>query len=414
MEPVYVAGIDVHKSMLAVVIGAAGIAEAQYQQRRFGTSRMQIRMLAEWLQQNKVAEGAMESTALYWRPVWLGLEGKFRLHLAQARSNPAPRGRKSDYRDALRIVRRLLANDLTLSWVPPAEQRQWRVLARTRVQFIRDQVQARNRIECILEEGQIKLSTVVTDLLGVSGRRILNALVKGETNPAALAALADGRLRATQEQIQQACDGALSAAHREILKLFLAQIDQLENQIQQMEQLLAESQAAYSEALARLCQVPGINLQAARQIIAEVGPDVAAFASAAQLASWAGCCPGEEESAGVCYSKQSPKGNPHLRRILNQVAWAAVRSKGSYFQACFQRWIPRLGAKKAVWAVAHKILRLIWKLLHHQTEYEERGPLINDPAALKRAIRRHTSALRKLGLDVTVTPLLSTAATGPA
>ena len=150
MEPVYVAGIDVHKSMLAVVIGAAGIAEAQYQQRRFGTSTAQIRLLAEWLQQNKVAEVAMESTALYWRPVWLGLEGKFRLHLAQARSNPAPRGRKSDYRDALRIVRRLLANDLTLSWVPPAEQRQWRVLARTRVQFIRDQVQARNRMECIL------------------------------------------------------------------------------------------------------------------------------------------------------------------------------------------------------------------------------------------------------------------------
>jgi transposase len=403
MKPVYVAGIDVHKTMLAVVIGASGVPEAQWQRRRFGTSMTQIRLLAAWLQEQQVVEVAMESTALYWRPVWLGLEGQFRLHLAQARSNPAPRGRKSDDRDAVRIVRRLIANDLTLSWVPPAEQRLWRVLARTRVQFIRDQVQARNRIECILEEGQIKISAWVSDLLGKSGRRILNALVEGHSDPRELAALADYRLRATPEQLQEACEGRLLQTHRMILGLFLNQIDQLEEQIQKIDEQLATEQQAYGEALARLCRMPGIDLHAARQIIAEIGPDVAAFASPQQLASWTGVCPGRQESADVSYSNRCPKGNRHLRRILNQVAWAAVRTKGSYFQACFQRWLPRLGAQKAAWAIAHKILRLIWRLLRHNANYQERGPLLLDPKAVKRARNRHLRALQKLGFQVSLT-----------
>lgn len=404
MKPVYVAGIDVHKTMLAVVIGASGVPEAQWQRRRFGTSMTQIRLLAAWLQEQQVVEVAMESTALYWRPVWLGLEGQFRLHLAQARSNPAPRGRKSDYRDAVRIVRRLIANDLTLSWVPPAEQRLWRVLARTRVQFIRDQVQARNRIECILEEGQIKISAWVSDLLGKSGRRILNALVEGHSDPRELAALADYRLRATPEQLQDACEGRLLQTHRMILGLFLNQIDQLQEQIQKIDEQLATEQQAYREALARLCQMPGIDLHAARQIIAEIGPDVAAFASPQQLASWTGVCPGRQESADISYSNRCPKGNRHLRRILNQVAWAAVRTKGSYFQACFQRWLPRLGPQKATWAIAHKILKLIWRLLRHNTNYQERGPLLLDPKAAKRARNRHIRALQKLGFQVTLAP----------
>jgi transposase len=403
MEPVYVAGIDVHKSMLAIVVGAAGVSESQWQRRKFGTSMLQIRLLTEWLQGQGVVEVAMESTAQYWRPVWLGLEGHFRLNLAQARSNPAPRGRKSDYQDAVRIVRRLMANDLTLSWVPPAEQRLWRLLARTRVQFIRDQVQARNRIECLLEEGQVKLSTVVTDLLGVSGRRILDALVQGHSDPVALAALADPRLRATPEQLQQACEGRMSLAHRMILGLFLDQMDQLEQQIHKLDEQLAQAQQGYREALARLCAVPGIDLHASRQILAEIGPEVAAFASPEQLASWAGVCPGRQESAEVSYSNRSPKGNRHLRRILNQSAWAAIRTKGSYFQACFQRWLPKLGAQKAAWAVAHKLLRLIWTLLRHNRPYQERGTLPLDPLAVKRALKRHTKALQRLGFQVTVT-----------
>jgi len=405
MEPVYVAGVDVHKSMLAVVIGGAEVPEAQYLRGKFGTSTAQIRALAAWLAEHHVVEVAMESTALYWRPVWLGLEGRFRLHLAQARSNPAPRGRKTDFQDALRIVRRLLAHDLTLSWVPPAEQRLWRVLARTRTQMIQSQVQARNRIECLLEEGQVKLSAVVSDLMGWSGRRILDQLAAGETDPAKLAASAHPRLRATPEQLREACDGQLLPAHRTILKLFLDQIDQLEKHIQDLERRLAEAQQPYQEAIARLCRVPGIDLHAARQIVAEIGPEAAAFASPEKLAAWVGVCPGRQESAEISYSNHSPKGNPHLRRILSQVAWAAIRTKGSHFQIRFQRWIGRLGPQKAAWAIAHKLVRLIWKILRHGTEYQEYGPLLLDPQAVKRQRLRHTAALRKLGFSVTLTPL---------
>jgi len=218
MKPILVAGIDVHKAMLAVVIGGAGMNESAFERRKFGTSTTQIRALAAWLRERGVVEVAMESTAQYYRPVWLGLEGQFRLQLAQARSNPAPKGRKNDYGDALRIVRRMLANDLTLSFVPPAQQRIWRVWTRTRVQLIQAQQQFRNQLECILEEGQIKLSTVVSDLLGKTGRRILEALVQGEVDPAVLAALADRRIRATSEQMREACSGNMLSAHREIAR----------------------------------------------------------------------------------------------------------------------------------------------------------------------------------------------------
>ena len=194
----------------------------------------------------------------------------------------------------------------------------------------------------------------------------------------------------------------MSPAHRTILALFLQQIDQLEQQIQKLDQQLAEAQQDYREALGRLCEVPGIDLLAARQILAEIGPDLAAFASAEQLSSWAGLCPGRQESAEVSSSNRCPKGNRHLRRILHQSAWAAIRTKGSYFQACFQRWLPRLGARKAAWAVAHKLLRLLWILLRHNRSYQERGTLPLDPLAVKRALRRHTKALQRLGFQVTI------------
>jgi transposase len=278
------------------------------------------------------------------------------------------------------------------------------------VQLIRQQIQIRNQIECLLEEGRIKLSSVVSDLLGVSGRRILDAMVEGKSTPAGLAALADSRLRATPQELQEACEGALLPSHRFLLKMFLEQIDQLEQHVQEIERELGEAQQEYKAALARLCKVPGIDLQAARQIAAEIGPEVAAFASAQQLASWAGVCPGRQESAGVSVSNGSPKGNPHLRRILNQVAWAAIRTEGSSFQNRFQRWAPRLGAQKAAWAIAHKLLKLIWKMLRHQVEYKEQGSLLLDAAAVKRQRRRLTTALNKLGFAVTLTAIESNSA----
>lgn len=206
-EAYYVAGIDVHKKMLAVVIANARDRDLQFECHRFGTTVSELQNLSTWLRAHSVQEVVMESTAQYWRPVWLALEGQFQLRLAQARSNRGPRGRKTDFRDAKRSVSRLLSDELTLSYVPDAEQRGWRTLTRTKYQLTRDRVRLQNQLESLLEECQIKLSSIVSDLLGASGQRILRAIAAGESNPAKLRELGDKRLRATDEQLRDALNG---------------------------------------------------------------------------------------------------------------------------------------------------------------------------------------------------------------
>jgi transposase len=204
-----VAGIDVHKQMLAVVVSRAGQSDREWQRRKFGTTTQELQHLTAWLQHNRVQEVAMESTAQYWKPVWIALEGSFRLHLAQARSNKGAKGRKSDFRDAVRIIKRLLADDLTLSYVPDAEQHRWRSLTRGKHQLRRDRVRLQSQIEALMEEGQIKLSSVISDLLGASGYRILRALARGESDVEKLADLADVRLEVSREGLQAALQGQL-------------------------------------------------------------------------------------------------------------------------------------------------------------------------------------------------------------
>jgi transposase len=407
MNPVYgvVAGIDVHKRMLAVVVAVRGEQEIEYRQRKFGTSYGELEELAEWLREQQVSEVAMESTAQYWRPVWIALEGSFRLHLAQPRSTLAPRGRKSDFADAARIVRRLLAEDLTLSYVPDREQRQWRTMTRMRVRMSTQQVRLRNQMEGLLEEGRIKLSSVVSDLLGVSGRNILWAMVRGTSDPAQLAALASYRLATPAAQLQEALRGDLDPSQRCLLKMLLEQWEQLAMHIEQLEMQMTRALQAWESAIHRLLEIPGISHVAAQQIIAEVGPEASAFLAPEKLASWVGVCPGTQESAEVSYSSRSPKGNPMLRRLLTQCAWAAVKVKGSIFEQKFRTLLPRLGAKPAIWAMAHRMLRVIWKVLHDKVRYIERGLL--DAQALERRRKRCVRQLRKLGFAVTLTPLQS-------
>jgi transposase len=220
METTYnVAGVDVHKRMLAVVITNARDTELEFECRRFGTTVSELGALSAWLKERAVQEIAMESTAQYWKPVWLALEGQCRLHLAQARSNRGPRGRKTDFRDAQRIVSRLLSGDLILSFVPEAEQRCWRMLTRTKYQLTRDRVRLQSQLESLLEECQVKLSSVVSDLLGASGRRILRAMAGGETNPARLAQLGDKRLRASEAEMIDALSGQPQPLQRQVLSL---------------------------------------------------------------------------------------------------------------------------------------------------------------------------------------------------
>jgi transposase len=405
MSPVngVVAGIDVHKRMLAVVVAVLGEQEIEYRQRKFGTSYGELEGLSEWLSQQQVSEIAMESTAQYWRPVWLALEGRFRLHLAQPRSTLAPRGRKSDFADATRIVRRLLAEDLTLSYVPDREQRQCRTMTRMRVRMSTQQVRLRNQMEGLLEEGRIKLSSVVSDLLGVSGRAILWAMVHGTSDPEKLAALASYKLTTPVAQLKEALRGELDSSQRLLLKMLLEQWEQLATHIEQLEAQMARALQGWEPAIRRLVEIPGISHVAAQQIVAEVGPEASAFLAPEKLASWVGVCPGTQESAEVSYSSRSPKGNPMMRRLLTQCAWAAVKVKGSIFEQKFRTLLPRLGAKPAIWAVAHRLLPVIWKVLHDKVSYIERGLL--DSQALERRRKRYVRHLRKLGFAVTLTPI---------
>jgi len=415
--PHRIAGIEVHKRMLAVVVSDVEVAdEYQFERRQFGSNPAQLRALAEWLLEQQVQEVVMESTAQYWQPVWGALEQYWKppcqksegarprsgsLHLAQAQSNRARRGRKRDFLDAERLVRRFVANELVLSFVPDPEQRLWRTLMRRKYQMTRNRVQLQNQLEALLEEAHLKLSSLVSDLLGASARRMLRALADGETNAVALAALADYRLQATPAQLQDAlgaCAG-LDPTYRRLLSMALEELQLLEKQIGQLEQEMADRLRPHQDAVQRLAEVPGLGADSAQQILAEVGATAATFPSEGDLASWVGACPGDEESAGRSYSHRSPKGNRQMRRLLNQAANAAVKLKGSIFALLYRRYVTRLGHNVTIGIIAHRLCRLIWKILHQGIRYEERGPAASEQSKRQRA-RRMIRELRSLGYRV--------------
>jgi len=403
--------------MLAVVVSNVEVdGDFHFERRVFGSNPEQLRSLAAWLLEQEVEEAVMESTAQYWRPVWGALERYWKpicekregarrrsgtLHLAQAQSNRGRRGRKRDFADAERLVKRLVARELILSFVPDAEQRLWRTVTRKKYQLTCDRVRLQNQLESLLEEVHIKLSSLVTDLLGASARRMLKALAEGETNPATLAALADQRLRATPEQLCDALGACtdLKPVYRRLLKMVLEQLQFLEQQISQLDQETASLLSQHQDAVERLAAVPGLGVDSAHQIIAEVGPTAATFPSEKCLSSWVGACPGDEESAGVNYSRRSPKGNRHMRRLLNQTANAAVRTKGSIFEIVYRRSVPRLGHNQAIGAIAHRQCRLIWLILHQGVRYEERGPAVTKQSKQKRTARM-IRQLRSLGYRI--------------
>lgn len=403
-----IAGIDVHKRVLMVAVGTGMGGEQpepmRFESRRFGTTHSELLHLTAWLQQRGIREVVMESTAQYWKPVWLALERHFRLYLAQAWSNRAPRGKKADFKDAERLVRRQAAGELTLSFVPDAEQRLMRTLTRRRAQLTRDRVRIQNQVESLLEETCIKLSGVVTDLFGASGLRILGALVEGETDAVKLAALADARVQRSPEELADALTGAVSEVHRRLLQQHLASLALVEEQMQELSLLTARVMHEHGDAVGRLVRIPGIRVLSAHQIVAEAGPRASAFPSAAQFSSWIGVCPGRNESAEENHSSRCAKGNLYLRRVLCQAAQAAVKTKNSFFQHKFRRLLPRLGYTKAVWAIARRLSVVIWKILHQGAQYIEYG-LATTPQAAKRRLQRIRRELRALGYAVELNPL---------
>jgi len=417
-----VAAVDVHKKMLAVVVAdVEGGGEYQFERRKFGATPDQLHVLAQWLVQMEVEEVVMESTAQYWKPVWGALERYWKperqkregatkmsgkLHLCQAKSNRGPRGRKNDFADGERMVKRLVAQELVLSFVPDPEQRLWRTVTRRKHQLTRDKVRFQNQLEALLEQAHIKLSSFVSDLLGVSARRMLKAIAEGETDPAALAGLADCRLRATPEQLRDALGACteLNGVYRRLLKMALEELKLMEEQMEQLDREAASLLKEHQDTVQRVAEVPGFGVDSAVQMMAEVGAGAATFPSAEELSSWVGVCPGSEESAGESKSTRSPKGNRTMRRLLNQAAQSAVKVKGSIFDIVFRKMLPRLGYQQAIWAVAHRLCRLLWMILHKGIRYEERGPAVTAKSQRARTARM-IKELTKLGYRVEAGPL---------
>ncbi|HET7442603.1 MAG TPA: IS110 family transposase [Terriglobales bacterium] len=412
-----IAGIGVHKKKLAVVVTDVEIDdEYQFERRWYGANPEQLELLSQWMIEQQVEEVVMESTARYWTPVWAALEQHWQpvcrkregaarmsgtLHLAQALSNRGRRGGKKDFRDAEPLVKRLISQELTLSFVPDAEPRLWRSVTRTKYPLTGNKVRLQNQLEALLEEAHIKLSSLVSDLLGASARRMLKALGEGETDPMVLAALADQRLRATPAELRDALGACteLNPVYRQLLRMALEQLRLIEQQIGQLDQEIAGLLRQHQDAVQRLAEVPGLGVDSAQQIIAEVGARAATFPSAKNLVSRMGACPGDEESAGVNYSKRSPKGNRQMRRILNQAANAAVKRKGSIFEILYRRFVPRLGHQKTIGAITHRLCQLIWILLHTGVRYEERGPAVCEKSKRVRTLRM-IRTLRNLGYRI--------------
>jgi len=400
------AGLDVHKETVVVCLRRhTGTAPAQQQTRTFGTMTRALLDLADWLAEQGVTHVAMESTGVYWKPIWNLLEGQFELLLVNALHIKQVPGRKTDVKDAEWIAQLLQHGLLRNSFVPGAPQRELRELTRQRRQLIQTRASVVNRVQKVLEDANIKLASVATDVLGVSGRAMLEALVAGQDDPEQLADLAQRKLRAKIPQLRLALQGRVTDHHRFLLRLLLDELTHLEGLIGRVTGRLEETlPASFAEAVERLATIPGINVAAAQNILAEIGTDMDQFGSAARLASWTGMCPGNHESAGKRQSGKTTKGNRWLRATLVQVAWAASHTKETYLSAQYRRLAARRGKKKALVALGHTILGIIYHVLQDQTTYRELGPDYFDHLDTARLTRALVRRLERLGHQVTLQP----------
>jgi transposase len=398
------AGLDIHKeTVVACVRRALSDGKVRQEVRTFRTETSGLLALADWLTDEGVTHAAMESTGVYWKPVWNLLEGVVELLLVNAEHIKQVPGRKTDVKDSEWIAQLLQCGLLKASFVPQRPVRQLRDLTRQRVQLVRQKVQVANRIQKTLEDANIKLASVASDVLGVSGRDMLRAIINGEGDPVVLAELARQRLRKKIPQLQEALLGEVTEHHRFLLRMFLEQVEFLEGQIARLSQRVTEVlQAPFAEAIERLQTIPGIDRRAAQNIVAEVGADMKPFKSAGHLASWVGICPGNHESAGKRRSGRTTKGNAWLRVTLVQCAWAASHTKGTYLAAQYKRLAARRGKKRALVAVGHTLLGIVYAVLKKKSAYRELGADYLDRQDKEKLTARLLKRLEKLGVKVTV------------
>jgi transposase len=367
------AGLDVHKKTVVACarrINPDGTVDSVIH--TFGTMTADLLALADWLDAHGVREVAMESTGVYWKPVFHILEGRFDVMLVNAGRLKQVPGRKTDAKDAEWIAQLLQHGLLAPSFIPRPEVREIRELTRCRTELVRDRAAVANRLQKELEDANIKLGSVASDVLGASGRDMIRAMIDGQEDPEKLADLARRQLRGKIPELRRALLGRVTEHHRFLLKLLMDQIDALERLIRRLDERIEEAMRPFDEAAGRLQQIPGVGDRAAEVIVGEIGADMESFPTAGRLCSWAGLCPGNDQSAGKRRSGKTTKGSPWLRSLLVQSAWSASHTKDTVFSACYRRWVPRLGKKKALIAVAHKILMVIWHLLKKGTSYRER------------------------------------------
>jgi transposase len=397
-------GLDVHRDSVAACVALSGEGRGGRKEIRiFGTTTRDLLAMSDWLAGHGVTHVAMESTGVFWKPVFNILESRFEVILVNARHIKQVPGRKTDVKDCEWIADLLRHGLLKASFVPDRPQRELRDLTRHRAQLVGEQTRVANRIHKILEDGNIKLGSVASDLLGKSGREMIQALLAGDRSPAEMADLARGRLRDKREALTAALEGRVTEHHKDMLRMLWDHLLYLEKTIEMLDNRIEEMTRPFESEIRRLDGIPGVDRVVAQAMIAEIGTDMSRFATAAHLASWAGLCPGNYESAGKRKSGRLLKGNRWLRRSLCQAAWGASHTKDTYMSAHYRRIAKRRGKKRAIVALGHTILVSAYYILLRAAEYKELGGDYFDRLNPARLRTYHVHRLEDLGYQVQLT-----------
>jgi transposase len=399
------AGLDVHKDTVVAALRLASGGLPKTDIRTFNTTTPGLLALSDWLAEHDCTHVAMEATGVYWKPVWHILaDGTFTLILTNPAHVKNVPGRKTDVADAAWLADLLAHGLIRASFVPEPATQAMRGLLRTRKQLVREQASHIQRVQKVLEEANLKLASVLTDIMGLSGRAVLKALIEGETDPDQLLTLIDRRVKAKPEQLRAALTGRITDHHRFLLRLHLRQIDTLNEAVAEIDQQVQDNLAPFRTAVRQLCSIPGIKDLSGQTITAEIGIDMSRFAAAANLVSWAGLCPRNDESAGKRRSTRLRKGSPWLKATLIQCAWSAVKKKGSYLHALFHRLRQRRGAKKAICAVAASMLTAIFHMLRDGTFYHDLGAEHFQTDTPQIQAKRLARKIAELGFSCTIEP----------